>query len=248
LPQGYAVIVGLTGVDPASYGGLTMTSGCWGAEADVDRIDRLVAPRGFLPLTLKTSRATAGAVQDHLRWAARTTRSGDLFLFYFAGHGQRCPDRSGDESDGFDELLLAYDRPLTDDELDESWREFSEGVRILVVSDACHSGTNYKFPAAPSRIVLPPMRASLVHLAACRDEESAEAFRGGGAFTIALCRALSSPFAGDYRDLVRAVAASLPSQNPRIELYGLGAEAFVRQRPFFIEAELPRPAVRPKIF
>jgi hypothetical protein len=248
LPQGYAVIVGLTGVDPASYGGLTMTSGCSGAEADVDRIDRLVALLGFLPLTLKTGRATAGTVQDHLRWAARTTRFGDLFLFYFAGHGQRCPDRSGDEGDGFDELLLAYDRPLTDDELDESWREFPEGVRILVVSDACHSGTNYKFPAAPSRIVLPPMKASLVHLAACRDEESAEAFRGGGAFTIALCRALSAAFTGDYRDLLRAVAASVPSQTPRIELYGPGAEAFVRQRPFSIEAELPRPARRPKIF
>lgn len=252
MPQGYAVIVGLTGVDPVSYGGRSLTSGCWGAEADVDRIDRLVAPLGFLPLTLKTSRATAGAVQDYLRWAARTTRFGDLVLFYFAGHGQRRPDANGDEDDGFDELLLAYDRPLDDDELDESWREFPEGVRLLVISDACHSGTNFKFPGGwkrspvrpPSapRPFLRPMKASLVHLGACRDEELATAYRGGGAFTIALCAALQPSFAGDYRDLIRLIAASLPAQQPRLALYGPEAEAFSRQKPFSIEAGFPDPA------
>jgi hypothetical protein len=236
LPQGYAVIVGLNGVDPESYNGRSLRSGCRGAEADVDRIQRLAGVRGFLPLILKTGRATAGAVRDHLRWAARTTRFGDLFLFYFAGHGWRRPDANGDESDGFDELLLAYDRPLADDELDETWREFAKGVRILVVSDACHSGTNFKLPYSGRRSALPPMKASLVHLAACRDEESAFAFRGGGAFTIALCRILAAPFAGDYRDLLRAVASSLPSQNPRLEQYGPGAEVFVRERPLAVEA------------
>jgi len=244
MPQGYAVIVGLTGVDPIAYGGLSLTSGCWGAEADVDRIDRLVAPLGFLPLILKTSRATAGAVQDHLRWAARTTRSGDFLLFYFAGHGQQRPDRGGDEEDGFDELLLAYDRPMDDDELDEIWREFAEGVRILAITDACHSGTNYKFPGGwkrspvrpPStpRLFLPPMKASLVHLGATRDEELASAFRGGGAFTIALCAAFTPAFAGNYRDLMRAVSAALPNQNPQIRLYGPGADDFAGQKPFSI--------------
>lgn len=245
MPQGYAVIVGLAGVDPDSYDGCSLASGCEGAEADVERIDRLAGSRGFLPLTLKTSRATAGAVRDHLRWAARATRFGDMLLFYFAGHGRRRPDSSGDESDGFDELLLAYDRPLADDELDEIWREFTDGVRILVISDACHSGTNFRLPFPGRRTALPPMKASLVHLAACRDEESAAAFRGGGAFTLSLCRALSPSFSGDYRDLLRAVTAALPSQHPRLELFGPGAGEFVRERPFSIEGDVPRSSRRP---
>jgi hypothetical protein len=249
LAQGIAVVVGLTRVDSASYNGCSMTSGCWGAEDDVDRIIRLVSPLRYLILSLKTDEATADAVLDHLRHAARMTRPGDLFLFYFAGHGQQRTDSSGDEDDGFDELLLAYDRPLDDDELDETWRSFPEGVRILAISDSCHSGTNFKFPGGwkrfpvrpPSapRPFLPPMKASMIHIGAARDEELASAYRGGGAFTIALCAALSPNFQGGYRDLVRAVSQKLPSQHPRLELYGPGAEEFVRQKPFWIGEEPP---------
>jgi hypothetical protein len=256
MPQGYAVIVGLTRVDPLAYGGRSMTSGCWGAEEDVDRIVRLVTPLGFVPTTLKTSRATAGAVLDHLRWAARTTRSGDLFLFYFAGHGQQRIDESGDESDGFDELVLTFDRPIDDDELDEAWREFAEGVRIVVLSDACHSGTNFKFPggwkrapvrprSAP-RPFLKPMKAALVHIGASRDEELAAADRGGGAFTLALCSAFHPDFDGDHWRLVERISADLSLQHPRIELYGPRAAELAGQRPFAVSAGFERRGERRK--
>jgi len=244
LPRGMAVIVGLTRVDPACYGGLTMTSGCWGAEDDADRITRLVTPLGYRSETLKTAAATAAAVLDRLRSGARTARPGDLFFFYFAGHGQQRPDQNGDEDDGFDELLLAFDRPIDDDELDEIWREFSDGVRILVISDSCHSGTNFKFPGGwkrapvrpPSapRPFLAPMKAALIHIGSTRDEELASAYQGGGAFTIALSEMLARDFSRGYRDLVRTVSAALPDQHPRINLYGPGSEEFARQKPFWI--------------
>ncbi len=244
MPQGIAVVVGLTRVDPVRYAGRAMTSGCWGAEEDVDRIFRLVSPLGYLIMSLKTAQATAEAVLDHLKHAARMTRPGDLFLFYFAGHGQQRPDQSSDEDDGFDELLLAFDRPVDDDELDEIWREFSEGVRILMISDSCHSGTNFKFPGGwkrapvrpPSapRPFLAPMKAALIHIGAARDEELASAYRGGGAFTIALSETLARDFSGGYRDLVRTVSEALPDQHPRINLYGPGSEEFARQKPFWI--------------
>ena len=256
MPQGYAVVVGLTQVDPASYNGKTMSSGCWGAEDDVDRIVRLVSPLRYLIMSLKTVNATAEAVLDHLRHAARMTRPGDLFLFYFAGHGRQRPDSGGDEDDGFDELLLAYDRPLDDDELDATWRDFPEGVRILAISDSCHSGTNFKFPGgwkrAPvrppfaPRPFFPPMKASMIHIGAARDEELASAYRGGGAFTIALCTAFSPDFQGGYRDLVRAVSEKVPSQHPRLELYGPGVEEFVREKPFWIGEDSPLSTVRKK--
>lgn len=244
MPQGIALIVGLTRVDPAAYSGKTMSSGCWGAEEDVDRMIRLVSPRGFLALSLKTAEATAEAVRNRLKHAARMARQGDLVLFYFAGHGQQRPDRNGDEDDGFDELILAYDRPIDDDELDEAWREFPDGVRILVLSDSCHSGTNFKFPGGwkrgpvrpPSapRPFLPPMKASLIHIGAARDQELASADRGGGAFTISLCRVMERDISDGYRGLVAEISSLLPGQHPRLNLYGPGADDFARQKPFWI--------------
>lgn len=40
-----------------------------------------------------------------------------------------------------DQAWVVYDRLIIDDELFLEWNRFQEGVRILVVSDSCHSGT-----------------------------------------------------------------------------------------------------------
>ena len=40
-----------------------------------------------------------------------------------------------------DETWVCYYRQFIDDELYELWGKFKAGVRILVLSDSCHSGT-----------------------------------------------------------------------------------------------------------
>ena len=40
-----------------------------------------------------------------------------------------------------DETWVCYDRQFIDDELYDLWGKFKSGVRILVLSDSCHSGT-----------------------------------------------------------------------------------------------------------
>jgi hypothetical protein len=40
-----------------------------------------------------------------------------------------------------DETWVLYDREFVDDELYALWAEFKPGVRIVVLSDSCHSGT-----------------------------------------------------------------------------------------------------------
>ena len=60
----------------------------------------------------------------------------------YAGHGSSVPDFSGDElDDGKDETWCLYDREMLDDELYDGWRNFKRGVRVLVISDSCHSGS-----------------------------------------------------------------------------------------------------------
>jgi hypothetical protein len=47
----------------------------------------------------------------------------------------------GDETDRSDETWLAYDRQIVDDELYDRWKMFAAGVRIVLLSDSCHSGS-----------------------------------------------------------------------------------------------------------
>ena len=62
----------------------------------------------------------------------------------------------GDETDTNDEAWVTYSGFLTDDELFRSLDYFREGVRVLLVSDSCHSGTmNRQFAASRSGITLP---------------------------------------------------------------------------------------------
>src|SRR6185436_11270577 len=57
------------------------------------------------------------------------------------GHGGQVPDVTGEEADKQDETWCLYDGQLIDDELYFELSRFGSGVRILVLSDSCHSGT-----------------------------------------------------------------------------------------------------------
>jgi len=65
----------------------------------------------------------------------------DLFVLSYSGHGGQLPDINRDEDDGMDETWCLYDGELVDDELSQLWSTFQKDVRILVISDSCHSGT-----------------------------------------------------------------------------------------------------------
>ncbi len=151
MSRGYALLVGLTSVDPNAYGGWDGRAGCWGCELDVDNVRRIVEPLGYQITTLKTKEATGDAIIKQLETAAKRVRRDDLFLLYFSGNGGQQPDISGDESDGQDETLVAYDREVIDDELNEIWPKFSEGTRLVMLSDSCNSGTNYRLMRNVSR-------------------------------------------------------------------------------------------------
>lgn len=137
-----AVLAGLTRVDAAAYGGWTGENGCWGCELDVDNIDRILKSQDYTTMILKTEQASRSAVLKALRGAADQLKSGDTFVFYYSGHGGQMPDANGDESDGQDETLVAYDGQIVDDQLNDIWLRFRRGVRIVMISDSCNSGTN----------------------------------------------------------------------------------------------------------
>lgn len=100
--------------------------------------------RGFETHQLKTTQATREAVSEAIARAADELIAGDFFLLSYAGHGGQLTDRDGDEADGKDDTWCLYDGQLLDDELTVLFARFQPGVRVLVLSDSCHSGTMLK--------------------------------------------------------------------------------------------------------
>jgi hypothetical protein len=138
--RGISLHIGVNIVDPEHYGGSWdgKLSDCENDCNDMERIARL---QGVETSTLKSSQATRSAVTEAIRGAARQLKAGDFFLLSYSGHGGTIPDVDGDEEDRVDETWCLYDGQLLDDELSILWAEFNAGVRLLVVSDSCHSGT-----------------------------------------------------------------------------------------------------------
>jgi hypothetical protein len=91
--------------------------------------------------TLITKKATRAATLAAMRDAAKTLAKGDFFFLTYSGHGGQVPDVNGDEADKKDETWCLYDGQLIDDELYFELSRFADGVRVLVLSDSCHSGT-----------------------------------------------------------------------------------------------------------
>ena len=108
----------------------------------------LAKQAGFQPRTLLSADATSDQVVGVLREQADLLESGDRLLVTYAGHGGYVVDVDGDEPDQQDETWVLYDRQFLDDEIKAELARFRAGVRILVLSDSCHSGSVVRDVAA----------------------------------------------------------------------------------------------------
>lgn len=138
-PSARSLHIGLNVVSAAAYEGWTgPLSAC---EFDANDMAAIACTRFMVPRVLLTKKATRAAVLAQMRAAARALKSGDLFFMSYSGHGGQVGDASGDEPDKKDETWCLYDGQLIDDELYFELSRFAAGVRILVLSDSCHSGS-----------------------------------------------------------------------------------------------------------
>jgi metacaspase-1 len=153
--------IGLNLVSAAAYEGWTGPL----AACEFDANDMAAIARGkkMKATVLLTKQATRAAVLKALRAAAKALKSGDLFFMSYSGHGGQVPDANRDENDGQDETWCLYDGQLIDDELYLELSRFAAGVRVLVFSDSCHSGTVTRagppaagIPAGPRPRLMPP--------------------------------------------------------------------------------------------
>jgi hypothetical protein len=109
--------------------------------------------RGYGVTTLLDDQATKNAMVDAIRTIIGGAVSGDSVVITYSGHGTYQPDLDGDEADGLDEALCPYDiqtagAALLDDEIRQLFNARKDGVKLVLISDSCHSGTVTR--AAPS--------------------------------------------------------------------------------------------------
>src|SRR5215831_2039062 len=170
MAKGISLHIGLNRVDPAHYEGWDGTLNA--CEADAHDMQALAKANKFkaMPLLL-TERATTKAVSLAIKKAARNLAKGDIFLLTYSGHGGQVRDTNGDEPDRMDETWVLFDRQLVDDELYALWGGFKTGVRILVLSDSCHSGSVVRM--APPPMISGGLRARLMPREVCEKVEAA---------------------------------------------------------------------------
>ncbi len=166
MPKGISLHIGLNRVDPAHYqdgDGRPWDGALNACEADARDMEALAREHGIESRRLLlTQEARAATVTAAILDAAGKLCSGDLFMLTYSGHGGQVPDTNHDEGrlptgqkDRMDETWVLFDRQLVDDELYTLWARFKAGVRILVLSDSCHSGTVVR-NAPPFLMGLPP--------------------------------------------------------------------------------------------
>ncbi|HEY1012341.1 MAG TPA: caspase family protein, partial [Herpetosiphonaceae bacterium] len=198
----------------------------------------------FASKLIVNAEATKQGIEAGVRWLAETAGPGDLALFYYSGHGASFDDDSGDEKDNKDEFLCPHDCGLEqgygsfirDDEL-KQWLAAvgAKTDRVVLIFDACHSGTANAAPVEatakelPTDLVAgllagaapppaPPVDPSLVAnqilLAGCEDYQQSFILNGHdhSLFTAALLAALEDSSVTTIQGLFRAAAAAAQEQ------------------------------------
>ncbi len=128
--------------------------------------------RGFSVQKMVNHKAAGTQLHHAIQALITGAEKGDSLAIQYSGHGSFIPDLDGDEADGNDECLCPYDigtnGPISDDELHALFSQAPKGVKLLMISDACHSGTLTRF--APLTTPIPtqekapsPLKVRLLH-------------------------------------------------------------------------------------
>lgn len=196
----FALLIGI-GNYPAEGGWQTIH-----AQHDIQVMTEALQKRGFSSeniLVLRDQQATrAGILKAWRDDLLPRIKAGDVVYFQFSGHGQQVADDNGDELDGFDEAIVPYDSPqrfqpgvyqgenlIRDDELNRLYTDLRRRLgpegNLMVVVDACHSGTSTRG--------MGPARGAVVRMASPEYEQAIARNTGNNSETTQLDSAAANP-------------------------------------------------------
>ena len=191
------------------------------AEADAKAMARIAAPLGYRTNVYLGNQARTDCLAAALTAAASTLRSGDSLLITMSGHGAQTSYSSDGEPDKRMETWLMFDQQVTAADLYDMFTRFKAGVRVIVVQDVSYPGVFRR----PERS--PELAATVIVLAAGREDQTALDGETNGAFTTALLSTWNNgKFNGTYSDLIARVRGRMPiTQEPQLYVYPPGTAA-----------------------
>lgn len=193
----------------------------------------LFARGGYEARGILNHAATIERLRTELVQAADAMEADDWLVLTFSGHGGRGTAWGGV---GFVETLCLFDGQLPDYDLRVLLSGFKDGVNVVMIFDACHSGGmdrgNRSIRFAPSwvteqaRVSTPAhsgargrgLEANVMLLAACRPDEVAMDGEDNGGFTLSLLRTMSDGmnYAGWIQMAGIFCAEKFPCQHPQL--------------------------------
>jgi hypothetical protein len=117
---------------------------------DVENIKtKLISSYGYIDANIvtltdnTTLKPTKAVILEQFKNVLVNSVAGDQIFFAFSGHGSNVLDRSGDEKDGYDEMIVSKDlQGILDDELSAILKQsLKKDVTLFALFDSCHSGT-----------------------------------------------------------------------------------------------------------
>ena len=147
-----ALIIGLGKYEDRAWGKIN-------GDRDVPLVASMLKKARFNTIiTLVNSQATKKKIISALNSLALQSKESDIIYIHFSGHGQQMTDLNGDEEDRKDESWIPYDaykkpcnkdhgeKHLSDDEICVLLTKIKYKIgisgKLIVVVDACHSGTS----------------------------------------------------------------------------------------------------------
>lgn len=270
-PKAHALLVGLTHVETrkdANGNNWDGREGCTGCLKDVAAMRALLGTEYNIE-ELTNGQATHKGVTDALKRQSKSCKPGHIFVFYWSGHGgtvkRQSPDSTGEK---IDQTLVVFDGgrngDVVDDELGEIWDQFEPGVRIVMISDSCHSATNARVVPPGLRNVIGPRAAGralgargggtavagwenfkgkMVHVGACSDAGTAKGGDAGGVFTLAMQRVArrarsNATYRTFFSEVHREVQGTGAVQILEVHSYPSRTEPLLDEKLFAIDSAL----------
>lgn len=223
--KAYSLIVGLKEIDASAYAGkqkIYNSAATAGVDIDISEMKRIAESNGHIITSLFNREATRNRILDTIIDIGKKVKKGDSFIFYFSGHGDFVKDINGDEVSGFDQVMVAYNDFIVDDEIYALLKRYFKQTDNIMIVDACHSSTSWKYKSAhidfmmgtskvseqgnklnglsrylPETCKLDTLKLSkepfdLIYFGATGDESLAAGDLNGGLLTSCLCRIIAS--------------------------------------------------------
>lgn len=144
-----------------------------------------------------------------------------LTVFY-TGHGAQIKDTSGDEADGYDEVVVFDSGYIVDDELARYLNDYCRGTaHTILLSDCCHSGTIWDIPETLEEArSFPP---NIMSISASADRQTAKQMNiqksSQGLFTFNFWTLLRKNPSLKIQDVKKYMSPELRKFDQNLEMY-----------------------------